>query len=90
MDNASDKQWIDAIGSRLMDALSSTDFDTDTNELIVASCQFGLMMERRLLDQFKLGNSLIESSYFLSDNNSLPKEIQGKNWRMVVRQGGIR
>ena len=83
---ASTKAWIDAIGSRLFDALSCADIDVDTKELIVASCQFGLMMEPRLLQQFKAGNSLIESSYF-DDQDDLPREIKGKHWRMIVRKG---
>lgn len=81
----SEKQWIDAIGSRLLDALTCADLDIDTRELIVASAQFGLMMEPRLLQQFKQGNSLIESSYF--DDQDLPREIKGKHWRMIVRKG---
>ena len=81
---ASEKQWLDAIGGRLSDALTCADLDVDTRELIVASCQFGLMMEPRLLQQFKAGNSLIESSYFQDD---LPREVKGKHWRMIVRKG---
>jgi hypothetical protein len=83
---ASEKQWIDAIGDRLSDALTCADLDVDTRELIVASCQFGLMMEPRLLQQFKAGNSLIESSYF-DDQDDLPREVKGKHWRMIVRKG---
>ena len=84
---ASTKAWVDAIGSRLFDALScAKEIDVDTKELIVASCQFGLMMEPRLLQQFKAGNSLIESSYF-DDQDDLPREVKGKHWRMVVRKG---
>ena len=83
---ASEKQWLDAIGGRLSDALTCADLDVDTKELIVASCQFGLMMEPRLLQQFKAGNSLIESSYF-DDQDDLPREVKGKHWRMVVRKG---
>jgi hypothetical protein len=83
---ASDKQWIDAIGSRLQDAIECADLDVDTRELIVASVQFGLMMEPRLLQQFQAGNSLIESSYF-EDQDDMPREVKGKHWRMVVRKG---
>ena len=89
MNNISDKQWIDSIGNRLHDALSCTDFDIDTKELIVASCQFGLMMEPSLLQQFKDGNGLVESDYFIDLNDDLPREVQGSNWRMRVRSGGI-
>ena len=80
-----DKSWIDAIGSRLNDALTCADLDVDTRELIVASCQFGLMMEPKLLQQFKRGNGLIESDYF--DDTDLPREVIGKNWRMLIRKG---
>jgi hypothetical protein len=83
---ASDKQWIDAIGLRLQDAIECADLDVDTKELIVASVQFGLMMEPRLLQQFQAGNSLIESSYF-DDQDDMPREVKGKHWRMIVRKG---
>ena len=83
---ASDKQWIDAIGLRLQDAIECADLDVDTRELIVASVQFSLMMEPRLLQQFQAGNSLIESSYF-EDQDDMPREVKGKHWRMVVRKG---
>ena len=86
MSNVTDKQWLDAIGSRLSDALSCADLDIDTRELVVASCQFGLMMEPRLLQQFKQGNSLIESSYF-DESDEIPREVKGKHWRMVIRKG---
>ena len=85
---ASNKAWLDAIGSRFQDAIKCTDLDVDTRELLVASVQFGLMMEPRLLEQFKAGNSLIESSYF-DDQDDLPREVMGKHWRMVVRKGKI-
>ena len=85
---ASNKAWLDAIGSRFQDAIKCTDLDVDTRELLVASVQFGLMMEPRLLEQFKAGNSLIESSYF-DDQDDLPREVKGKHWRMVVRKGKI-
>jgi hypothetical protein len=82
----SDKQWIDAIGSRLDDALGCTDLDIDTRDLIVASCQFGLLMEPRLLLQMK-SSSLIESDYFQNFDDELPREVKGKHWRMLVRKG---
>jgi|LakMenEpi03Aug12_release.lakeMendotaPanAssembly.Ray.scaffolds.fasta_scaffold43541_3 hypothetical protein len=88
MSNGTDKQWIDAIGSRISDALSCADLDIDTRELVVASCQLSLMMEPRLLQQFKQGNSLIESDYFenFDDPDTYPKYIEGKNntWRMKI------
>ena len=83
---ASEKQWIDAIGDRLLDALTCADLDAQTRDLIVASCQFGLMMEPRLLQQFKAGNGLIESSYF-ENQDDMPREVKGKHWRMIVRKG---
>jgi len=88
MSNGTDKQWIDAIGSRISDALSCADLDIDTRELVVASCQLSLMMEPRLLQQFKQGNSLIESDYFenFDDPDTYPKYIEGRNntWRMKI------
>jgi hypothetical protein len=88
MSNATDKQWLDAIGSRLRDAISWADLDTETSELVVASCQLSLMMEPRLLQQFKQGNSLIESDYFetFDDPDTYPKYIEGRNntWRMKI------
>jgi hypothetical protein len=83
---ASDKQWIDAIGLRLQDALGCADLDIDTKELITATFQIGLLMEPRLLQQFQAGNSLIESSYF-DDQDDMPREVKGKHWRMIVRKG---
>lgn len=85
---ASDKQWIDAIGNRLNDALTCADLDVDTRELIVATCQFGIMLEPRLLQQFKAGNGLIESDFFDSADDDFPREVKGKHWRMVIRKGG--
>jgi hypothetical protein len=82
----SDKQWIDAIGDRLSDALTCADLDIETLDLIVASVQFSLMMEPRLLQQFKQGNGLIESSYF-DDQDDLTREVKGKHWRMIIRKG---
>jgi hypothetical protein len=82
----SDKQWIDAAGLRLQDALGCADLDIDTKELITATFQIGLLMEPRLLQQFQAGNSLIESSYF-DDQDDMPREVKGKHWRMVVRKG---
>jgi hypothetical protein len=83
--NVPDKAIIDAAGSRLQDALGCADLDQDTKELIVATFQFGLLMEPRLLQQFKEGNGLLESDYF--DDTDLPREVIGKNWRMLIRKG---
>lgn len=85
MSNGTDKQWIDALGSRLGDALNCSDLDVDTTELIVASFQIGLLSTPKLIDQFKQGNSLIESSYFGADDE-FPREVKGKNWKMVIRK----
>ena len=89
MSNATDKQWLDALGSRLEDALNCSDLDVDTTELIVASFQMGLLSTPKLLDQFKQGNSLIESSYFEAVDDEFPREVKGKNWKMVIRKGGV-
>lgn len=86
MSNGTDKQWIDAIGSRLSDALSCADLDIDTRELVVACCQFGLMMEPHLLQQFKDGNGLIESDYMDNTDDEFPREVKGTNWKMVIRK----
>jgi hypothetical protein len=86
MSNATDKQWLDALGSRLGDALNCSDLDIDTTELIVASFQIGLLSTPKLLDQFKQGNSLIESSYFEAVDDEFPREVKGKNWKMVIRK----
>jgi hypothetical protein len=80
-----DKNWIEAIGSRILDALSSSDLDIETKELIVATTQFGLMLEPHLLKQFKEGNSLIESSFFENDDD-FPRHIQGQKWKMTIRK----
>ena len=89
MNNATDKQWIDALGSRLRDALICSDLDVDTTELIIASFQIGLLSTPKLLDQFKQGNSLIESSFFETIDDEFPREVKGKNWKMVIRKGGV-
>jgi len=86
MSNGTDKQWIDAIGSRISDALSCADLDIDTRELVVACCQFGLMMEPHLLQQFKDGNGLIESDYMDNTDDGFPREVKGTNWKMVIRK----
>ncbi len=83
--NVPDKAIIDAAGSRLQEALGCADLDIDTKELIVATLQFGLLMEPRLLQQFKEGNGLLESDYF--DDPEYPREVKGKHWRMVIRKG---
>jgi|LauGreDrversion4_2_1035121.scaffolds.fasta_scaffold826107_1 hypothetical protein len=83
--NVPDKAIIDAAGSRLQDALGCADLDIDTKELIVATFQFGLLMEPGLLQQFKEGNGLLESDYF--DDPEYPREVKGKHWRMVIRKG---
>jgi hypothetical protein len=88
MMNVPDKAIIDAAGSRLQDTLGCADLDQDTKELIVATFQFGLLMEPRLLQQFKEGNGLLESDYFenFDDPNTYPKYIEGRNnsWRMKI------
>ena len=53
MSNATDKQWLDALGSRLEDALNCSDLDVDTTELIVASFSlFPLHLSKRTLTTF--------------------------------------
>ena len=80
-----DKSWIEAIGLRLLDALSCSDLDIETKELIVATTQVGLMLEPHLLKQFKEGNGLIESSFFENDDE-FPRQIQGQKWKMSSRK----
>jgi hypothetical protein len=46
-------------------------------------------MEPHLLQQFKDGNGLIESDYFDDLDGEFPREVKGKNWKMVIRKGGV-
>ena len=85
MNNASDKELIDALGLKLQDALGSTNFNQDAIELLVASCQFGLLMEPKLLQQFKGNKQLLKTDYIEEDK--FPIEVQGKNWKMTIRKG---
>jgi hypothetical protein len=62
---ATEKEWIDAIGLRLLEMLESCpEIDRDSAELIVASVQLGILGSDGLFRQWKSGNSIIESSYF--------------------------
>ncbi len=82
------KDWIDAIGLRLQDMLSNhSEIDQDTLELIVASLQFGLLSEPRLLKQWQSCNSIIEHDYFenFDEQDDQPKEPR-TSWRSVVRR----
>lgn len=83
------KDWIDAIGLRVQDMLSNhSEIDQDTLELIVASLQFGLLSEPRLLKQWQSGNSIIEQNFM--ENYDEPDLDQPKeprtSWRKVVRR----
>jgi len=60
-----DKDWVDAIGSRLTEMLTTCpDIDQDSAELISASTQIGILANPGLLRQWQDGNSIIESDYF--------------------------
>ena len=62
---ATDKEWLDAIGSRMLEMLGSCpEIDRDSAELIVASVQLGILGSDGLFKQWKSGNSIIESDYF--------------------------
>ena len=62
---ATSKEWLDAIESRLLEMLGSCpEIDRDSAELIVASVQLGILGSDGLFKQWKSGNSIIESDYF--------------------------
>lgn len=80
MNDVSDKELIDAIGSKLSDVLSGH-ISPDIRELIVGSCQVGLLMDSKLLEMLK-NSRFIQ----LDDPDSYPKYVEGKNntWRMKI------
>lgn len=62
---ATEKEWLGAIGSRLLEMLGSCpEIDRDSAELIVASVQLGILGSDGLFKQWKSGHSIIESDYF--------------------------
>jgi hypothetical protein len=64
-----DKDWVDAIGARLTEMLSSCqEINQDSVELISVSTQLGILANPGLLRQWKEGNSIIESDYFENEN----------------------
>jgi hypothetical protein len=80
MNDVSDKELIDAVGSKLSDVLSGH-ISPDIRELIVGSCQVGLLMDSKLLEMLKNSNFIK-----LDDPDSYPKYVEGKNntWRMKI------
>jgi len=63
-----DKDFIEAIGSRLREMLMSCpEINEDSAELISASTQLGILANPGLLKQWQEGNSIIESD--LMGNN---------------------
>jgi hypothetical protein len=63
-----DKDFIEAIGSRLREMLMSCpEINEDSAELISASTQLGILANPGLLKQWQEGNSIIESD--LMENN---------------------
>jgi hypothetical protein len=63
-----DKDFIDAIGSRLKEMLMSCpEIDEDSAELITTSTQLGILANPGLLRQWKEGNSVIEADYYEDD-----------------------
>ena len=66
-----DKDWIEAIGSRLREMLTACpQIDEDTAELISASTQLGILDNPGLLAQWQEGNSVIEADYFEDDGQT--------------------
>ena len=66
-----DKDWIEAIGSRLREMLMSClEIDEDSAELITTSTQLGILGNPGLLRQWQEGNSVIEKDYFQNDDQT--------------------
>ena len=66
-----DKDFIDAIGSRLREMLMSCqEIDEDSAELITTSTQLGILANPGLLRQWQEGNSVIEADYFKDDEGT--------------------
>lgn len=66
-----DKDFIEAIGSRLKEMLTSCpEIDEDSAGLITTSTQLGILANPGLLRQWKEGNSVIESNYFEDDGQT--------------------
>lgn len=84
---ATEKEWIDAIGGRVRDLLVGQ-LDNSDCDLVIAALQVGLLYEPKLLESFRSGNGIIGSDHFenFDDPKSYPKYIEGKNntWRMKI------
>ena len=66
-----DKDFIEAIGSRLREMLTSCpEIDEDSAGLITTSTQLGILANPGLLRQWKEGNSVIESDYIEDDEGT--------------------
>lgn len=66
-----DKDFIEAIGSRLREMLMSCpEIDEDSAELITTSTQLGILGNPGLLRQWQEGNSVIEADYFEDDGQT--------------------
>jgi hypothetical protein len=84
---ATDKEWIDAIGESVRNLIVEQ-VDNSDCDLVIAALQVGLLYEPKLLESFKSGNGIIRSDHFenFDDPDSYPKYIEGRNnsWRMKI------
>ena len=66
-----DKDWVDAIGAKLTEMLSSCqEISEDSAELIAASTQLGILNNPGLMRQWQEGNSIIQSDYFQNNDRT--------------------
>jgi len=84
---ATDKEWIDAIGESVRNLIVEQ-VDNSDCDLVIAALQVGLLYEPKLLASFKSGNGIIRSDHFenFDDPDAYPKYIEGRNntWRMRI------
>ena len=84
---ATEKEWIDAIGERVRNLMVGQ-VDNSDCDLVIAALQVELLYEPKLLESFKSGNGIIRSDHFnnFDDPNTYPKYIEGRNnsWRMKI------
>jgi len=84
---ATDKEWIDAIGESVRNLIVEQ-VDNSDCDLVIAALQVGLLYEPKLLESFKSGNGIIRSDHFenFDDPDAYPKYIEGRNntWRMRI------
>lgn len=84
---ATEKEWIDAIGERVRNLMVGQ-VDNSDCDLVIAALQVGLLYEPKLLESFKSGNGIIRSDHFnnFDDPDTYPKYIEGRNntWNMTI------